>query len=911
MSVLSGLKIEPSADYPESQNPTAMSESALAQLADGSLMAVLRFDGDCGCHSAPKTQLEECGAYRYYHKVFSTSSGHTWSKAVAVNGTGCVKPRLMMLGEPAFPGPLLLTGGRMCVENVTDAFLWLNADGLGGSAASRLPPNDTWRRHSLSYVHNSLWRGDSAYKYNADINNSQVFETQSYTTLIRLGPLEALMAYNRYYHPSDGAPGCQTDKNGNETAEVCSTAFVMRITLARKAAKGPRQKTDDMAVMDDSVPQVETPLIVSADGAVLTLLNWRESRVSGMHVSVVLDFDVDRVTAVRALTTTNTELPFTSAAKSGQFVVNFTVAVLEHSDFVMLEKKATNPRQKTDDVAIVTQLTKPRGTAATGEDDDVGIQLQWEAPVTILSTRGNGVDSPPRPWDPLGDFGCRVGSGIAFQTSGGGSGSSDVLVMVSRCCSRWWGDGGGVHKNSTLAFVSSSKGRTFAFRQDGLLDDIGPLGSGGLLPTPADSPPGTIVFARNKFPTVAELGGQHRLPERATLSTATFELLQLANGSFHAVPRPGRNISLHGVPITTGSGSLGCTDPQTPLLVAGAPTNILRLKNGSYVSWYNGRLPAAAKTCGLSYFPPFKNASCCDNAFFFGSADAKDWEFIGHVAAERNQPVGFSTGPTGEGGLVELDDGRLMYTARTSPCGIALARAYSSTGGQSWTATADVPGVIGTVGPQVMRLSGGVTAMVSGRPGIGLTLSTDGETWRSANIAAEFNRRQPDPRDRFSPAFVGIGPCVGHVCAGDNGPLPNKSRHGSGCGPRCVGGAAPLPDGACPECPDCADFGGTAGEGTGCERRQPPRSTAFSSQKRLCFPVLPCWPLATDVNMLEVEPDVLLLIFDRFGGIFLNASGCPTLPTGRVDRRSPFCQHQPVWTNNAVYAMRVRVGTRR
>jgi hypothetical protein len=99
-----------------------------------------------------------------------------------------------------------------------------------------------------------------------------------------------------------------------------------------------------------SVPQVETPLIVSADGAVLTLLNWRESPVRGMDVSVVLDFDVDRVTAVRALTTTNTELHFTSTARSGgQFTVNFTVVLLEHSDFVMMHKKAGELRQKTDD----------------------------------------------------------------------------------------------------------------------------------------------------------------------------------------------------------------------------------------------------------------------------------------------------------------------------------------------------------------------------------------------------------------------------------------------------------------------------------------------------------------------------------------------------------------------------------
>eukprot|EP01050_Picozoa_sp_SAG11_P012610 SAG11_NODE_1413_length_4981_cov_2.208726_2_plen_363_part_00 len=113
------------ADYPHSQNPTAMSESALTQLADGSLMAILRFDGDCGC-APPKTEQHarargECGVYRYYHQVFSTD-GRSWSHAKAVNGTGCVKPRMMMLGEPGVPGPLLLTGGRMCVENVTDVF---------------------------------------------------------------------------------------------------------------------------------------------------------------------------------------------------------------------------------------------------------------------------------------------------------------------------------------------------------------------------------------------------------------------------------------------------------------------------------------------------------------------------------------------------------------------------------------------------------------------------------------------------------------------------------------------------------------------------------------------------------------------------------------------------------------------
>eukprot|EP01050_Picozoa_sp_SAG11_P012611 SAG11_NODE_1413_length_4981_cov_2.208726_3_plen_170_part_00 len=114
-------------------------------------------------------------------------------------------------------------------------FLWLNVDlTLGGSAASRLPRTDTWRRHSLSHVHNKLWTGDSAYMFDADVNNSQVFETQGYTTLIRLGPLEALVAYNRCYHPGDGVPGCYIDGAGGQQHEVCRTAFVMRLTLARK-----------------------------------------------------------------------------------------------------------------------------------------------------------------------------------------------------------------------------------------------------------------------------------------------------------------------------------------------------------------------------------------------------------------------------------------------------------------------------------------------------------------------------------------------------------------------------------------------------------------------------------------------------------------------------------------------------
>jgi hypothetical protein len=94
-------------------------------------------------------------------------------------------------------------------------------------------------------------------------------------------------------------------------------------------------------------PQVETPLIVSDEGAVLTLLNWRESPVSWMDVTVVLDFDVESVTAIRAMTTANLQLHFTSTTSAGgQYTVKFQVALLEHSDFIKLSKKGR--KQKKD-----------------------------------------------------------------------------------------------------------------------------------------------------------------------------------------------------------------------------------------------------------------------------------------------------------------------------------------------------------------------------------------------------------------------------------------------------------------------------------------------------------------------------------------------------------------------------------
>lgn len=99
-----------------------------------------------------------------------------------------------------------------------------------------------------------------------------------------------------------------------------------------KAGVQPRVRVSEL--------QVETPLLSSDAGAVLTLLNWREAPVAALKVQVHLSYAVDRVTAIQG----KASVPFTStpaaaaAPSAGGFWVNFTLP-LEHGDFVTLRAK--------------------------------------------------------------------------------------------------------------------------------------------------------------------------------------------------------------------------------------------------------------------------------------------------------------------------------------------------------------------------------------------------------------------------------------------------------------------------------------------------------------------------------------------------------------------------------------------
>jgi hypothetical protein len=162
-------------------------EHDLETLSDNrTVMAAIRMDGDSACRSA---------SYEYFHSVFSTDFGRSFTKPREIKGAGCARPRLKSLAT----GPLLMTGGRLCVENKTGLFLWVNEDGMGGSEAHATAG---FSRHSISAAHNALWRGDKQYLYTNAVNNSALWETLAYTSILPTGPDSVAIMYQKFLNMS-------------------------------------------------------------------------------------------------------------------------------------------------------------------------------------------------------------------------------------------------------------------------------------------------------------------------------------------------------------------------------------------------------------------------------------------------------------------------------------------------------------------------------------------------------------------------------------------------------------------------------------------------------------------------------------------------------------------------------------
>ena len=119
-------------------------------------------------------------------------------------------------------GPLLMSGGRLCVEGTADISLWVNADGMAGwpslsggeaancrnnSGSSNQKHQQQWEKYSITYNHNRLWTGDPEYLFTPAVNTTTSYatETLSYTSLVPSASDSGFVFYNHFY-PVKGVP---------------------------------------------------------------------------------------------------------------------------------------------------------------------------------------------------------------------------------------------------------------------------------------------------------------------------------------------------------------------------------------------------------------------------------------------------------------------------------------------------------------------------------------------------------------------------------------------------------------------------------------------------------------------------------------------------------------------------------
>ena len=172
------------ANHPDSHE--GPNEHDIAVLPDGTLMAVVRFDGGDGCSASGPDETQH---YSNYHSSISTDMGQTWSAPTPLPA-GCARPRLLTFGSS-----LVLTGGRHRNANTSDVLLWYNADGRGTA----------WQAYSLSYHHNkgvaSGGRRPNVRVFDERVNKSTDFvlprETNAYTSVFQIDDSRLIVFYDQ------------------------------------------------------------------------------------------------------------------------------------------------------------------------------------------------------------------------------------------------------------------------------------------------------------------------------------------------------------------------------------------------------------------------------------------------------------------------------------------------------------------------------------------------------------------------------------------------------------------------------------------------------------------------------------------------------------------------------------------
>ena len=73
----------------------------------------------------------------------------------------------------------------------------VNQDGMAGSSGGG-DGRKQFVRHSISFWHNKLWQGNHSYRFQPQINNSDIWgSTQDYTSMVQTGPRSGVVMYGQ------------------------------------------------------------------------------------------------------------------------------------------------------------------------------------------------------------------------------------------------------------------------------------------------------------------------------------------------------------------------------------------------------------------------------------------------------------------------------------------------------------------------------------------------------------------------------------------------------------------------------------------------------------------------------------------------------------------------------------------
>ena len=144
------------------------------------------------------------------------------------------------------------------------------------------------------------------------------------------------------------------------------------------------------------------------------------------------------------------------------------------------------------------------------------------------------------------------------------------------------------------------------------------------------------------------------------------------------------------------------------------------------------------------------------NGLLSSNDEGHTWRYYSSIATDADLPPEIHSvkgyGGPDELSMIRLREGELMVVFRVgNGTEGKLWRSYSKDDGRTWTKPDQLPAYC--VQPRVVQTANGTIVLASGRPGIGLWISTDAraQSWQYIDLAAIHNSFQSDASYRIEP----------------------------------------------------------------------------------------------------------------------------------------------------------------